>query len=54
MALEDVSRRVIPKTKGSPEGLSLFRTDAHLILEHKVIMETPGLPLYGRDELEMD
>ena len=41
------------KTKGSLEILSHYRTDAHLLREHRIRMETPGLPLYGRDEVEL-
>ena len=41
------------KTKGSLEILSHYRTDAHLIREHRIRMEIPGLPLYGPDEVEL-
>ena len=41
------------KTKGSLEILSHYRTDAHLVREHRIRMETPGMPLYGKNELEL-
>ena len=41
------------KTKGSLEILSHYKTDAHLVREHRIRMETPGLPLYGKDEIEL-
>ena len=41
------------KTKDSLEILSHYRTDAHLVREHRIKMATPGLPLYGRDEMEL-
>ena len=41
------------KTKGSLEILSHYRTDTHLLREHRIRMEIPGLPLYGRDEVEL-
>ena len=41
------------KTKWSLEILSHYKTDAHLIREHRIRMETPGLPLYGKDEVEL-
>ena len=41
------------KTKGSLEILSHYRTESHLVREHRIRMETPGLPLYGRNELEL-
>ena len=41
------------KTKGSLEFLSHYRTDAHLVREHRIRMETPGMPLYGKNELEL-
>ena len=33
-------------TKGPLEILHHYRTDAHLVKEHRIRMETPGLPLY--------
>ena len=41
------------KTKGALEILSHYRTEAHLIREHRLRMETPGLPLYGKNEQEL-
>ena len=41
------------KTKGSLEILSHYRTDAHLVREHRVRLETPGLPLYLKNEREI-
>ena len=41
------------KTKDPLEILHHYRTDAHLVKEHRIRMETPGLPLYDKncDEL---
>ena len=36
-------------TKGPIEMLHHYRTDAHLVKEHRIRMETPGLPLFDRD-----
>ena len=41
------------KTKGSLEILSYYRTDAHLVREHRIRMKTPGMPLYGKNEMEL-
>ena len=41
------------KTKGALEIPSPYRTEAHLVREHRIRMETPGLPLYGKDEQEL-
>ena len=41
------------KTKGSLEILSHYRTEAHLTREHRIRMETPGLPLFDSNELEL-
>ena len=41
------------KTKRSLEILSHYRTDSHLVREHRIRMETPGLPLFGKDEQEL-
>ena len=35
-------------TKGPLEILGHYRTDAHLVKEHRIRMETPGLPLYDK------
>ena len=36
------------KTKGPLEILHHYRTDAHLVKEHRIRMETPGLPLFDK------
>ena len=36
-------------TKGPIEILHHYRTDAHLVKEHRIRMETPGLPLYDKN-----
>ena len=41
------------KTKKSFEILSHYRTEAHLTREHRIQMETPGLPLFDSNELEL-
>ena len=41
------------KTKGSLEILSHYRTDAHLVREHRIRLEIPGLPLYDKNEREI-
>ena len=41
------------KTKGSLEILSQYRTDAHLVREHRIRIETPGLPLFNKGEREL-
>ena len=41
------------KTKGPLEILKHYRTDAHLVREHRIRMETPGLPLYDRNGNEL-
>ena len=40
-------------TKGPIEILHHYRTDAHFVKEHRIRMETPGLPLSGRDCKEL-
>ena len=40
-------------TKGPLEILSHYRTDAHLLKEHQIRMETPGLPLYDKYRNEL-
>ena len=40
-------------TKGPLEILSHYRTDAHLVKEHRIRMETPGLPLYDKYRNEL-
>ena len=41
------------KTKGSLEILSHYRTEAHLTREHRIRMETPVLPLFDSNKLEL-
>ena len=41
------------KTKGPLEILHHYRTDAHLVKEHRIRMETPGLPLYDKHRNEL-
>ena len=36
-------------TKGPIEILHHYRTDAHIVKEHRIRMETPGLPLYDKN-----
>ena len=40
-------------TKVSLEILSHYKTDSHLVREHRNRMETPGLPLFGKNEQEL-
>ena len=40
-------------SRGVLELLSHFKTDAHLIKEHRIRLETPGLPLFDRSEKEI-
>ena len=40
-------------SRGVLELLSHFKTDAHLIKEHRIRLETPGLPLFDRSEKEL-
>ena len=41
------------KTKGSLEILSHYRINAYLVLEQRIRLETPGLPLFDRSEREL-
>ena len=41
------------KAKGSLEIFSHYRIEAHLTREHRLRMETPGLPLFDSNELEL-
>ena len=41
------------RTKGALEVLSHYKTDSHLVKEHRIRMETPGLPLFDKDENEL-
>ena len=40
-------------SRGVLELLSHFKTDAHLIKEHRIRLENPGLPLFDRTEREL-
>ena len=40
-------------SRGSLELISHYRSDSHLIREHRIRMEIPGMPLFDRDEKEM-
>ena len=40
-------------SRGALELLSHFKTDAHLVKEHRIRLETPGYPLFDRSEKEL-
>ena len=40
-------------SRGSLELLSHYKTETHLLKEHRIRMETPGLPLYDKEEVEL-
>ena len=40
-------------SRGVLELLSLFRTETHLLKEHRIRLETPGLPLFDQNENEL-
>ena len=40
-------------SRGSLEFISHYRTDSHLVREHPVRMEVPGMPLFDKDEKEL-
>ena len=40
-------------SRGVLELLSHFKTDAHLVKEHRIRLEIPGLPLFDRSEKEL-
>ena len=40
-------------SRGSLELISHYRSDSHLIREHRIRMEVPGMPLYDKDEREL-
>ena len=40
-------------SRGSFELISHYRSDSHLIREHRIRMEIPGMPLFDRDEKEL-
>ena len=41
------------KTKGPLEMLRHYRTDAHLVREHRIRMKTPGLTLFDKQSTEL-
>ena len=40
-------------SRGVLELISHYRTDAHLVKEHRIRMEVPGMSLYDKDEKEL-
>ena len=40
-------------SRGSLELMSHYRSDSHLIKEHRIRMEIPGMPLYDKEEREI-
>ena len=40
-------------SRGPLELISHYKTDSHLVKEHRIRMETPGLVLYDREEVEL-
>ena len=40
-------------SRGSLELISHYRSDSHLIREHRIRIEVPGMPLYDKDEREL-
>ena len=40
-------------SRGSLELISHYRSDSHLVREHRIRMEVPGMPLYDKDEREL-
>ena len=40
-------------SRGSLELISQYRSDSHLIKEHRIRMEVPGMPLFDKDEKKM-
>ena len=40
-------------SRGPLELLSHYKTETHLLKKHRIRIETPGLPLYDRDEVEL-
>ena len=40
-------------SRGSLELISHYRTDSHLVREHRIRMEVPGMPLFDKDEKEI-
>ena len=40
-------------SRGSLELISHYRSDSHLVREHRIRMEVPGMTLYDKDEREL-
>ena len=40
-------------SRGNLELISHYRSDSHLIREHRIRMEVPGMPLYDKDQREL-
>ena len=40
-------------SRGSLELISHYRSDSHLVREHRVRMEVPGMPLFDKEEKEL-
>ena len=40
-------------SRGSLELISHYRSEAHLIKEHRIRMEVPGMPLFDKDQTEL-
>ena len=40
-------------SRGSLELISHYSTDSHLVREHRIRMEVPGMPLFDKDEKEI-
>ena len=40
-------------SRGPLEMISHYKTESHLVKEHRIRMETPGLALYDREEVEL-
>ena len=40
-------------SRGSLELISHYRSESHLVREHRIRMEIPGMPLYDKDEHEL-
>ena len=40
-------------TKGAVEIMTHYRSESHLVREHRIRLETPGLPLFDKHEREL-
>ena len=40
-------------SRGVLELLSHYRTESHLLKEHRIRMDIPGMPLFDREEEEL-